>query len=143
MKKFIPAIIAVIIVAALSFLGGMQYGKAQNANATQTPARTGFAGGAAGMRRGGAGGPNGAGGFTAGQVLSMDSKSITVSIPSGGSKIIFFSDATKVSKSVDGTVSDLKAGDQVVVTGSANSDGSIAATSIQLRPAGMATSTRP
>jgi hypothetical protein len=76
------------------------------------------------------------GGGATGQIVSIDSTSITLSIPGGsGSRNVFYTAATPVMKSVTGTASDLKVGETVSVNGTANSDGSVTAQSIQLRPA--------
>ncbi|OIO07392.1 hypothetical protein CO115_00755 [Candidatus Falkowbacteria bacterium CG_4_9_14_3_um_filter_36_9] len=52
----------------------------------------------------------------------------------GGSKIVFLSDSTSIGKTTDGTVADLEAGKQVTINGKDNSDGSVTAQSIQIRP---------
>lgn len=145
-KKIIGTIAIVIVVAGLSFWGGMTYTgkniKAANANRQGAFAQNGGVRSGTGMR-GGAGG-----GLVSGKVLSIDATSMTVQLGNGGpagaesgSKIIFFSPTTKIEKSVSGSVSDVVVGNQVLVTGAANSDGSVNAASIQLRPATVAGAT--
>jgi len=151
-KMLIGFIIATIVVGAGSFYGGMLYGKSksgvQNLTAAQRQAFA-AAGGAqrnsAGLARGSnraAGGlPAQAGGFVNGDIISKDDKSVTIKSADGGSKIVFLSDTTQIMKSVDGSTVDLEAGKNVMINGSTNSDGSLTAESIQLRPAASLTAT--
>ena len=154
-KSVITTIVVAIIVGAVGFFGGMKYGEnkaltpAYLAGLSQTQraqimasARGTTTGGAAAGgagRRGGAGGGFGGGaggaGFTTGQILKQDSQSITIQLPNGqGSKTVYYSTSTQIQKTVAGQVSDLTTGQQVIVTGTANNDGSLTATTIQVRP---------
>jgi hypothetical protein len=131
-SKIISGIVILLVVAGGAFYGGMLYATNQAA-ATATAARAGFAG--RGTRTGAAGA-----GFTAGTILSNDGTSITLQLPAstGGSKIILYSSATQIAKTTSGTTKDLTPGTSVNITGTANTDGSITAQSIQIRPAGQA-----
>jgi len=129
------AVLVAVVVGAGAFYGGMQYQKSIAAK-TASSGRQQFAGGGqGGMGRRGAGGQNG--GFVGGDIISKDDKSITVKSRDGGSKIVFLSQSTSVGKTVAGASSDLTVGEQVVVNGTANSDGSVTAQNIQIRPAGQ------
>jgi len=132
MNKMILSIVAAAVVAGgVGFYGGTQYAASQAA--ASASARAAQNGGGAGFgRRGGAQG--GAGGFTAGEILSKDDKSITIKLRDGSTKIVFFSGSTSIGKMTAGAATDLAVGSQVTVQGSANSDGSLTAQSIQLRP---------
>ncbi|HEY1041195.1 MAG TPA: DUF5666 domain-containing protein [Candidatus Paceibacterota bacterium] len=70
-----------------------------------------------------------------GKILSVDATSITVQMGETGSKIIMISPSTTVSKSAAGTITDLKVGEEVMVMGTPNADGSISATNVSIRPA--------
>ncbi len=132
-------IIGTIIIIVISFFGGYKYGQgsALTSSATTFSSRTG-AGGFAGSRGNRAAG----GGFVTGQILSIDAQSITVKLPTGGSEIVYVSPSTTIQKTVDGSQNDLTVGGEVTAMGSSNSDGSVSATSVQIRPAQMATSTQ-
>ena len=144
MKKILPIIIALTIIGAGTFYGGVLYGKNKNSNGGQNnfanfqnlspeerQARFQQPGNAA-TRQGGnrQGGAN----FTQGEIISKDDKSITIKLRDGGSKIAFFSNSTEVGKFSTTTPDNLLVGESVSVNGTANQDGSITAQSIQIRP---------
>jgi len=142
-NKIIKIVIGIVIVAGIAFYGGMKYGQNKipalannatgfaNLSPEERQARlqqfgaAGFAGGQKGTRAGGE--------SAAGEVIAKDDKSITVKLSDGGSKIVFFTANTPVMKSVSGLPQDIAIGTQVVANGTANSDGSITAQTIQLR----------
>lgn len=139
--------IAIPALIAASLYGGMTYGKGQAVRAPAGPQGFGMNGGQGfgdgqfrqngGQFRpgGGPGGRNG-GGLVNGEIISADAQSITVKLRDGGSKIILLSDKTEISKFVAGEAGDLKVGENVMVMGSANADGSVTAQTVQLRPPG-------
>lgn len=133
-------LIVSVIAAAVVFGGGGYYFGMQ-AGAAQTSAR------GAGTFAGRTGGPAGArfagGGGAFGTIVAKDATSITVQLATGtstasgsGSKIVLFDTSTQIGKTVAGSPGDLTVGQNVTVAGTANSDGSITAQSIQIRPAG-------
>lgn len=134
MKKIIIIIIAIVFIGSGSFYGGMKYGTNKATtniqNMRQVRGQQFVSGGAGGPRSGQGSGE----GFTAGEIISKDDKSITIKLRDGGSKIIFLTTTTPVTKSATGSMEDLSAGTQVVITGKANPDGSLSAESIQIRP---------
>lgn len=150
MNKIIPVVIAVVVVVGGgAFFGGMKYAESksprggfaqadfqnlQNLSPEERQQRIQQLGANAGGFRGGSGGNRSGGGFTAGEIISKDDKSVTVKLQDGGSKIIFLSDSTEITKSAKGTLGDLEVGENVSINGTANSDGSVTAQSIQLRP---------
>jgi len=132
MKKYLPIIIAVIIAGGAGFFVGTQLGGGKTANPQPSFGQGNFRGQGTGVAGRGTGSN---GGFAAGSIISADSNSITVKLRDGSSKIIFVSSSTEIMKSVQGSISDLAVGDQVTVTGTSNSDGSVTSQSVQIRPA--------
>jgi hypothetical protein len=108
---------------------------------TQTNIRSGSMMGQGGAMRGGFARGGTSGGIINGDVVSFTDTILTVKSRDGGSRVILFTGTTKVSKSVEGTRADVKDGSKVLIIGSQNSDGSVTAETVQLRPDG--TSTRP
>lgn len=129
-KKITGIIIGAIFLAGVAFYGGMRYGK--NSAEAQSP---GVAGGR-GARTAGFRGGVGQGGFVNGEITAKDDKSITVKMRDSSSKFVFFSPTTAVLKSTAGSVDDLVVGTEIVANGIGNTDGSVSAQSIQIRPPG-------
>jgi hypothetical protein len=127
-KKIIAGIVSLVIITGIAFYGGMIYGK------STVPSRGQFGNGTRGT--GTRGGGNGS--FTAGEILSKDANSITIKMQDGSTKIALIASSTQVMKSSTGSLSDLMTGIEVTVTGTANSDGSVSAKSVQIRPVGSA-----
>jgi hypothetical protein len=128
----IIAIVALLVVGGGSFYGGTLYGKSQNTGQPFAPGN---------FQKTGVGRQVGAGNGTAiisGDIISKDNNSITLELPNDkGSKIIFYSSTTQINKMATSTVDDLTNGTSVSITGTTNSDGSITAKSIQIRPVGQ------
>jgi len=75
------------------------------------------------------------GGLLTGTVASKDSNSITIDTRDGNSRIILVTPNTNVSKNATGSINDVAVGSTIFVSGTTNSDGSISASLVQLRPA--------
>jgi len=134
----IAIVVTLVIAGGGGFYGGMKYGQsltpARGANGQFAGARgnINIPGGAASARlRGGSGVVNG-------DIISKDDKSVTVKNRVGGSQIIFFAPSTAIGKTTTGTSADLAVGENIMVNGTANPDGTVTATNIQIRPAGSA-----
>lgn len=131
-------IIVGIVALVVGLAGGYFIGKGST---PKNPYALGQ-GAATGTRRGG-GFQQGAG-LVTGNIISTTDNSITVQSRDGSSRIVFFGSSAEVSKFVQGAASDLSVGETVVVAGTSNSDGSINAQTIQIRPAmPNGTSTQP
>lgn len=161
MKKLLPVIIVIIVVGAGAFYGGMKYAASKtprgefssqnteqfrNLSPEEQRQRLGEFGaniGNLGSRLRERGGNN----FANGEIIAKDGQSITVQLlarpnstgqnsdeQESGSRLVFFSETTEVTKTAEATSSDLEINKTVLVTGKQNSDGSLTAETIQLSP---------
>jgi len=147
MNKKSTLVIWAIVIAVVAFGAGWGIKGSSSPAATNGASATAGAfsgaGGAGGARGfGGAGRAGGAGGgLVVGTVVSVDPTSISVALPNStsttattGSTVVLYSTGTNILKSVIGSAADLSVGESVTVQGSANSDGSMSASTIQIRP---------
>jgi hypothetical protein len=78
-----------------------------------------------------AGGPRGNGGFVTGTVASIDATSLTITAPDGTTTNVTTTSSTQVSTEKTGGLQDLATGDQVTVSGTIASDGTVTAKAIR------------
>ncbi|MCG2690384.1 hypothetical protein L6252_03870 [Candidatus Parcubacteria bacterium] len=128
-KIMIIALVLFLVGGASGFFGGVQYQKSKNP--------------LSGMQRFGAmvagttGGSNQRRGLTEGQtavsgeVISKDETSLTLKLPDNSSKIILLTDSVSVRKTSESNIGEVALGEQIVVQGQQNQDGSVVAQSIQ------------
>lgn len=144
MNKTIITIAVIIIVGAGSFYAGIKYNQSRPLGAAGDASTGDQSGFQQRQNQGRRGDRANNGGFSGGEIIAKDEKSITIKLrdnrtpdgqQAGGSKIIFLSDSTQVMKSVAGSLKDLSLGQNVTAMGSPNPDGSITAQTIQIRPA--------
>src|SRR5262245_24698804 len=140
-------VFAALVIAGAGFVAGIQMEKRHAPAAIAAGFPTGFrafANGGGGFPTGNAGNGNAGNGNaasqapasagTAGKVKLVDGTNVYITTSDGSTVKVTTSPTSKVTKSVDGAVSDLKAGDDVVVQGATGADGTIAATSISQSP---------
>lgn len=125
-------IIILIVVAGGSFYGGMQYQASTKSSSPQSGNDTNSSRLNQFRNRFGSGNQP-----VNGEVINADDKSITVKLRDGSSKIVLLTDQSKIIKNSEGSKTDLKTGEQVLVSGSSNSDGSITAQNVQINPANL------
>lgn len=161
-KQYLITIVIAIVVAAGAFFGGMSYQKSKDSlsglsgqnlikkmqslgmsgngfgaeNGTPNVNGGNFPGGANGRRFGG-------GGMVNGQIVSMDSQSITVKQQDGSTITVYYSSSTTISKTTTGSSSDLTVGTEVSANGTSNSDSSVTASTIRINPAIQNTNSTP
>ena len=159
MNKLITTIVAVaVIVGGGAFYGGMKYTESkssqggfsqadfQNLSPEERQQRfqgleANVSGVFGGDHEGDIGFRGGRFGFGAdgsrpltGEIISQGDDSLTIKLSDGSTKIVFVSDSTQITKSVDGVLNDLATGEQIFIAGDENPDGSYTAKTIQLSP---------
>lgn len=143
MKKVVPImVIGLLLVGGGGFYAGMKYGLSkQQTNFSNFAQRSGMPGGmgpgaggqTGSIRQGGKTGQN-AMSFVNGELISKDETSMTLKLQDGGSKLVYFSTSTQVMKSSEGTINDLVVGQNLMINGKSNQDGSVTAQTVQMRP---------
>jgi len=140
-KNGIGIILAVTVLSGgLGFVGGMKYQETKQPSATSPFSMR--------NRTNGINQTNGTNGTkqqgtrsgmqpVSGEITAIDATSITVKTMDGSSKIILLSGSTTINTSTEGTVSDLTTGKNVMVLGTTNSDGTMAASTISLGDRGF------
>jgi len=136
-KIVIIAIVAVLVVGAGAFWGGMKYqesrglaglsSKGGNLIFSGQPGQGAMAGNFRNV------GNAANGDLINGEIIAKDEKSLTLKLRDGGSKIVFYSASTQLQEMASTTPASLVIGKQITASGTANSDGSVTAKSIQLR----------
>ncbi len=143
MKKWQIAVVAVTVVAVAvaALFGGRAWGQSGSSNdaaetqtAGQGPTYGDFLGApGGGSMPAGPGGANRSGGnLLGGSIIAADDSTVTIQTADGSTKIVLISGSTTISVTEEGSLADLVVGEQVAVTGTSNSDGTLTATSIRL-----------
>ena len=123
-------IITTIVLVIVSFYVGDKHGQSSLKNSfASRGAAIGMSAGGAARGRFAAGG-----GAVTGSVIAEDATSMTVKTRDGSSKIVLYSGSTQIAKSTAGAISDVAVGSNVSVIGTQNTDGSVTAQNIQIRP---------
>lgn len=125
MKKTILFIILIVVFSGGAFYGGLKYSQAKKVSMPNDFQQRG-------ARMGG--NVVSGSGANSGEIIAIDNQSLTLKDMAGGSKIIFYATSTEVSKFIKGEISDLVIGANVMISGKTNTDGSMKAQIIQLRP---------
>jgi uncharacterized spore protein YtfJ len=129
--KTIVAIVVAVVLLAVGFGSGMAYGKRGS--------QQGYGARSGQMMNGRMGARTGQDtGMAAGEVMNKEAGSFVVKMQNGSTKIVLTTASTTVSKMTEGSVSDFSNGTAVMVIGQNNTDGSITAKQVQIRPEGAA-----
>ena len=144
-------VFAALVIAGAGFVAGIQMEKHNEPASAATGLPAGFRGfgngggglptgqfpgAATGQLPGGAtNAPTGATGTgTTGTVKLVDGANVYITTSDGSTVKVTTSSTSKVTKTVDAPLSDFKAGDTIVVSGTTGADGTIAASTISKTP---------
>src|SRR5690349_4330068 len=127
-QTIIIGVIALLVVGGGSFYAGTKYQAMQRGNFA-----AGFGGqnGQAFRQRFGNGQNASA---VRGQIISNDNGTITVKMRDGSTKLVVLSSSATIMKATSGSKDDLKSGEEVMIFGTSNSDGSVTAQTISINP---------
>jgi len=147
-KRRLPILTAILVLAVAAggaFIAGAEvqkhYGKSSSATSGGAGAASAFSAFASRLRAGGAGagggrgffaGGAGAGGGTAGTVTLIKGSSLYVTDSTGNTVLVHTSPASRVTKTVSGSVQAIHPGDTVTVTGVQAKNGSYTAAAITI-----------
>ena len=130
MKKnnLILVIVIAVVVGGLAFWGGAQYQKRQIGNfrsdqpvnirgqLKEMPERNGTQLGRA----------------VNGEIISVEDETITIKTQEDDTRIVIFSDSTRINKTNEGSIADLQIGEQVMVVGAEDTSGAVTAQNISI-----------
>ena len=127
-QHILSMIFVAILIGGIGFFAGMQYQKMQRGQMIEqlSGGRTQMQGGQGRMVQKNGQSP------VLGEITSQDDTSLTVKLPDGSSKIVILSQTTAINKQAAGSIGELKIGENIMVVGSSNADGSVTAQNIQL-----------
>lgn len=74
------------------------------------------------------------GGFINGELVKKDASSLSIKQRDGNMKLVLVTSSTKAMKMTESNLGEFAIGQQIMVTGSSNSDGSLTAQTVQIRP---------
>ncbi len=125
-------VLTLLIAGGGGFYGGMTYQKGKQ---PQLPGGGTFTRGNFNVngRARGVGFPGG-GNAVRGEITATDGSTMTVKATDGSSKIVLVTSSTTFEKNTTAAASEVQVGSEIMATGTANSDGSVTASSIQLNP---------
>ena len=129
-KNMVQTLVVSILVGVIGFFGGIQYQKTKNPRFTtgQFQSRGQMPSGAQTRN----GGNIGTGRPVSGEIFSIDENTLTIKTQDGSSKIVIYSESTKINKTQEGLKEDLKIGEQAMVIGTQGTDGTITAQNISI-----------